>query len=53
MANQTDRPMEGERYAPKYPRDYPASPSGLQPLPYYPNLKRASFSNRRASPHLS
>src|ERR1035437_852527 len=23
MANQTDRPKEGERYSPKYPRDYP------------------------------
>jgi hypothetical protein len=34
MANQTDRPMEGERYAPKHPRDYPA-------LPYYPRLGRA------------
>jgi len=34
MANQTDRPMEGEWYAPKHPRDYPA-------LPYYPRLGRA------------
>jgi hypothetical protein len=41
MSNQSDRPKEGERYAPKYPRDYPASLSGLQPLPYYPNLKAA------------
>ena len=40
MANQNYRPTEGERYAPKYPRDYPALPSGLQPLPYYSNLKR-------------
>ena len=40
MANQHGRPMEGERHTPKYPRDYPALPSGLQPLPYYPNLKR-------------
>ena len=40
MANQYGRPMEGERHTPKYPRDYPALPSGLQPLPYYPNLKR-------------
>jgi hypothetical protein len=32
--------MEGELHTPKYPRDYPALPSGLQPLPYYPNLKR-------------
>lgn len=41
MANQPDRPMEGERYTPKYPRDYPVSPSALPPLPYYPNLKAA------------
>jgi hypothetical protein len=40
MANQYGKPMEGERHTPKYPRDYPASPSGLQPLPFYPNLKR-------------
>jgi hypothetical protein len=40
MANQHGRPMEGERYTPKYPRDYPALPSRLLPLPYYPNLKR-------------
>ena len=40
MANQYGRPMEGERHTPKYPRDYPALPSGLLPLPYYPNLKR-------------
>ena len=40
MANKFGEPMEGERYAPKYPDDYPASPSGLQPLPFYPNLKR-------------
>jgi hypothetical protein len=40
MANQTDRPMEGERYTPKYQRDYPVSPSGLLPLHFYPNLKR-------------
>jgi hypothetical protein len=40
MANKYDEPMEGERHTPKYPRDYPALPSGLQPLPYYPNLKR-------------
>jgi hypothetical protein len=40
MANQIDRPMEGERYAPKYPRDYPAPPSSLPPVPYHPNLKR-------------
>jgi hypothetical protein len=40
MAIPYDRPMVGERYRPKYPRDYPALPSGLQPLPYYPNLKR-------------
>lgn len=40
MANQHGRPMEGERHTPKYPRDYPALPSGLLPLPYYPNLKR-------------
>jgi hypothetical protein len=40
MANQNYRPNEGERYTPKYPRDYPALPSGLQPLPYHPNLKR-------------
>jgi hypothetical protein len=40
MANQHGRPMEGERHTPKYPRDYPALPSGLQPLPFYPNLKR-------------
>ena len=32
--------MEGERHTPKYPCDYPALPSGLHPLPYYPNLKR-------------
>jgi hypothetical protein len=41
MTNQDDRPVEGERYAPRYPRDYPACPSDLQPLPYYPNLKAA------------
>jgi hypothetical protein len=41
MSNQRDRPKEGERYVSKYPRDYPASPSGLLPLPYYPNLKAA------------
>ena len=41
MANRACRPVEGERYDPKYPRDYPASPSRLPPLPYYPNLKRA------------
>ena len=40
MANQYGRPMEGERYTPKYSHDYPALPSGLLPLPYYPNLKR-------------
>jgi hypothetical protein len=40
MAVQNDRPIEGERYTPKYPRDYPALPSGLLPLPYDPNLKR-------------
>ncbi|MGD0831032.1 MAG: hypothetical protein ABR907_08830 [Terracidiphilus sp.] len=40
MENQYGRPMEGERHTPKYPRDYPALPSGLQPLPFYPNLKR-------------
>ena len=40
MANQSYRPMGGERHTPKYPRDYPALPSGLQPLPFYPNLKR-------------
>ena len=40
MANQDGRPTEGERHTPKYPRDYPALPSGLHPLPYYPNLKR-------------
>ena len=40
MANQNGKPMEGERHSPKYPRDYPALPSGLQPLPFYPNLKR-------------
>ncbi len=39
MANQRDRPKLGERYTPKYPRDYPASPSALLPLPYYANLK--------------
>lgn len=33
--------MEGERYNPKYPRDYPASPAGQLVIPYYPNLKRA------------
>jgi len=32
--------MEGERYTPKYPHDYPASPSSLPPVPYHPNLKR-------------
>jgi hypothetical protein len=41
MASHSCSPVEGERYDPKYPRDYPASPSRLQPLPYYPNLKRA------------
>jgi hypothetical protein len=40
MASRTDKPIEGERYKAKYPRDYPASPSGLPPLPYCPNLKR-------------
>lgn len=40
MANQHDGPMKGEQYAPKYPRDYPKSPSSLPQLPYYPNLKR-------------
>ena len=40
MTNQNRRPAEGERYNPKYPQDYPASRSGLQPLPFYPNLKR-------------
>jgi hypothetical protein len=40
MTSQTDRPVEGERYTARYPCDYPASPSGLQPSIYYPNLKR-------------
>jgi len=40
MASQYGKPIEGERHTPKYPRDYPALPSGLQPLPFYPNLKR-------------
>ncbi len=40
MVNQYGKPMEGERHTPKYPRDYPALPSGLLPLPFYPNLKR-------------
>ncbi len=40
MAIQNNRPIEGERFIPKYPRDYPALPSGLLPLPYCPNLKR-------------
>ncbi len=40
MANQTDRPMEGERCAPKHLRDYPVSPSRPPTLPYHPNLKR-------------
>jgi hypothetical protein len=41
MASQTDRPMEGERYTAKDPSDYPALPSGLVPLPYFPILCRA------------
>jgi hypothetical protein len=48
MANQIDKPVEGERYSPKYPRDYPASPSGLLPLPYHPNLTRALRSGTAA-----
>lgn len=40
MTSRTHKPIEGERYTAKYPRDYPALPSGLLPLPYYPNLKR-------------
>lgn len=40
VANHTDRPMEGERHAPTSPRDCPASPSGLPPLPYFPSLCR-------------
>ncbi len=41
----TNRPsrtqIRASGYTPKYPRDYPASPSALRPLPYYPNLKTA------------
>src|ERR1039457_906143 len=48
MANQKDKPIEGERYRPKYPRDYPASQSGLLSLPYYPNLTRALRSGTAA-----
>lgn len=40
LANRTDRPIEGEGYAPKHRRDYPALPSGLPPLPYFPQLCR-------------
>jgi len=40
MAHGTDRPIEGEWYAPTHPRDYPVLPSGLPPLPYHPHLKR-------------
>lgn len=40
MSTLINRPKEGERYTPKYPSEFPASPSGLLPLPYYPNLKR-------------
>jgi hypothetical protein len=40
MANHTDRPEDEERHAPTSPRDCPASPSGLPPLPYFPSLCR-------------
>ena len=40
MTSRTHKPIEGERYKAKYQRDYPALPSGLLPLPFYPNLKR-------------
>lgn len=41
MANETARPIEAERNTPKDPRDHPAAPSGLPPLPYFPMLCRA------------
>lgn len=41
MTNRIDRSMEGERYTPKHQPDYPASPSRLSSLPYFPMLCRA------------